>query len=80
VEIPEQYITKISNQHDVLISIPNQNLKEIRDHVKWIAPVSSRQRGVIQVGINLPEGIDNIVDGMELNVRFINLPENIANK
>jgi len=78
VEIPEQYITKISNRHDVMISIPNQDFKEIRDQVKWIAPVSSRQRGVIQVGINLPEGIDNIVDGMELNVRFVNLPENIA--
>ena len=78
VEVPEQFITKISDRHDVLISIPNQDLKEIQDQVKWIAPVSSRQRGVIEVGINLPEGIDNIVDGMELNVRFVDLSKNIV--
>jgi multidrug resistance efflux pump len=78
VEVPEQYITKISSHHDVMISIPNQDSNEIQDQVKWIAPVSSRQRGVIQIGINLPNGINNIVDGMELNVRFINLPKNIV--
>ncbi len=77
-EVPEKYLTKLFVGQSVLISVPNQETAELVDQVKWISPVSSRQRGLVQVGINLPNGINNIVDGMELNVSFIQFSENIA--
>jgi RND family efflux transporter MFP subunit len=42
-----------------------------RSEIEWIAPVSNRQRSVVDVGIKIEQSTVRFIDGMEVEVHFL---------
>lgn len=68
-EVPERQIGSVRVGTPVEVASAGTTT---RSSVAWISPVSNRQRGIIEVGINLPASARDFRDGMEVDVRFLN--------
>lgn len=70
-EVPERQFGTINVGQPVEVAGKGTDGAVHLSQVEWIAPVSSRQRGVVEVGISLPKLFDKFIDGMEIDVRFL---------
>jgi RND family efflux transporter MFP subunit len=70
-EVPEKQIGAVSVGAPVEIVSASRQGPAIRTSVAWISPISNRQRGIIEVGLNLPASARGLIDGMEVDVRFL---------
>lgn len=73
-EVPERQIQPVHVGQQVEIVSKSNQADVLASTVTWVAPVSNRQRGVVEVGIDLAAGERRFIDGMELDVRFLTGP------
>lgn len=70
-EVPERQIGPIHVGQQVEVVGKAAGGGAFASQVTWVAPVSNRQRGVVEVGIDLTDPSRRFIDGMEVNVRFM---------
>lgn len=73
-EVPERQVQPIRVGQPVDIVGKSVGGEVFPSRVVWVAPVSNRQRGVVEVGIDLTDPSQRFIDGMEVDVRFRNQP------
>jgi HlyD family secretion protein len=71
-EVPERQVQPIHVGQKVEVAGKSAGANTFTSTVTWVAPVSNRQRGVVEVGIDLTDPSRRFIDGMEVSVRFIN--------
>lgn len=71
-EVPERQVQPIQVGQPVDIVGKAVGGAIFPSKVAWVAPVSNRQRGVVEVGIDLTDQSRRFIDGMEVDVRFKN--------
>ena len=69
-EVPERQVQPIHVGQEVEIVGKSASRAAFAARVTWVAPVSNRQRGVVEVGIDLTDPTRRFIDGMEVDVRF----------
>ncbi|WP_338844662.1 efflux RND transporter periplasmic adaptor subunit [Massilia sp. W12] len=70
-EVPERQLQPIHVGQDVEIIGKAARSSVFVSKVSWVSPISNRQRGVVEVGINFNDPARQFIDGMEVNVRFM---------
>lgn len=69
-EVPERQLASVLVGQPVRIAGKAAQGPVFVSRVAWVAPVSNRQRGIVEVGIDLVDPALQFIDGMEVSVRF----------
>lgn len=70
-EVPERQVVPIREGQPVEIVGKSLGREVHATRVEWIAPISNRQRGIVEVGMDLENPKVRFIDGMEVDVRFM---------
>lgn len=73
-EVPERQVQPIRVGQPVDVVGKSVGGEVFPSKVVWVAPISNRQRGVVEVGVDLTDPSQRFIDGMEVDVRFRNQP------
>jgi HlyD family secretion protein len=74
-EVPERQVVPLQVGQSVEIVSKALGGAVHLSRVDWIAPVSNRQRGIVEVGIELVDPAVRFIDGMEVEVRFLKMKD-----
>lgn len=77
-EVPERQVVPLRVGQPVEITSKALSGAAHSSRVAWIAPISNRQRGIVEVGIELIKPKARFIDGMEVEVRFLKAKDDSA--
>ena len=72
--VPERQFGLVALGRAVEVEIKTDAAAVFDSSVAWIVPVSDRQSGTVEVGISAPASHSEMIDGMEVAIRFLSQP------